>query len=81
MYVMSSYLSLTFSDLIVQAKSGTGKTLVFTVTALESINLSIRRVQVIILAPTREIAFQISDVIRTIGKTMKGMSLSSLLIT
>lgn len=65
-------------DLIVQAKSGTGKTLVFTVTALESININLKRVQAIIIAPTREIAIQIADVIRSVGSAMKGLKVSVL---
>ncbi|XP_014290252.1 probable ATP-dependent RNA helicase DDX20 [Halyomorpha halys] len=64
-------------DLIVQAKSGTGKTLVFAITALESISLNIHRVQVIILAPTREIALQIADVIKCIGSCLKGLKVGT----
>ncbi len=43
---------------MVQAKSGTGKTLVFVVSALNMVNLDVHNVQVILLAPTREIAVQ-----------------------
>ncbi|CAH1399522.1 unnamed protein product [Nezara viridula] len=64
-------------DLIVQAKSGTGKTLVFAITALESISLNINRVQVIIVAPTREIALQITDVINCIGSSLKGLKVGT----
>ncbi|XP_026738514.1 probable ATP-dependent RNA helicase DDX20 [Trichoplusia ni] len=53
-------------DLLLEAKSGTGKTAVFTIIALEKISLEIG-VQTIILAPTREIAYQICDVIKQIG--------------
>ncbi|KAI8380812.1 P-loop containing nucleoside triphosphate hydrolase protein [Blakeslea trispora] len=57
-------------DLIAQAKSGTGKTVVFSVIALEAINTAIRFPQVIIMAPTREIAVQIRDVVRHLGALM-----------
>ncbi|XP_005097858.1 uncharacterized protein LOC101848815 [Aplysia californica] len=57
-------------DLIVQAKSGTGKTCVFTVVALESIDSTTACVQTLVLAPTREIAQQIQSVVNTIGSTM-----------
>ena len=57
-------------DLIAQAKSGTGKTCVFDVIALESLNLNVRQPQVLIVAPTREIANQIQSVISRIGKYM-----------
>lgn len=54
-------------DLIGQAKSGTGKTCVFSVIALEAIDASMDTLQAIILAPTREIASQIHDVISSIA--------------
>lgn len=72
--VVIHYFGPTVVDLIVQAKSGTGKTLVFGLTALESVDMEIKRTQVIIIAPTREIAVQIADVIETIGKPCKGIS-------
>jgi len=54
--------------LIVQAKSGTGKTCVFTVISLEHILLSnSKALQALILAPTREVALQIVGVIKSIG--------------
>lgn len=63
-------LALLGVDLLIQAKSGTGKTLVFSITALEFLQSmedpSIIRTQVIILAPTREIAQQIVQVIKSI---------------
>ena len=52
-----------------QAKSGTGKTCVFTVIALEYIlSTNSRALQALILAPTREVALQICSVIRSIGQ-------------
>ncbi|XP_076064201.1 uncharacterized protein LOC143038623 [Oratosquilla oratoria] len=57
-------------DLLVQAKSGTGKTLVFTILALESVNTSSSACQVLIIAPTREIAVQITQVINEVGLCM-----------
>jgi ATP-dependent RNA helicase DDX20 len=60
-------------DLIAQAKSGTGKTVVFGVITLESINIASKLPQVMIVAPTREIAVQIRDVIRNLGQGMNGL--------
>ncbi|XP_078676643.1 uncharacterized protein LOC144913680 [Branchiostoma floridae x Branchiostoma belcheri] len=60
-------------DLIVQAKSGTGKTCVFAVIALESLVLETYSTQVLVLAPTREIAVQIHDVLVSIGQAMSGL--------
>jgi ATP-dependent RNA helicase DDX20 len=60
-------------DLIAQAKSGTGKTCVFSVILLENIDTSVNVPQAMVLAPTREIAVQICNVIRTIGKYVNGL--------
>ncbi|GAN04193.1 DEAD box polypeptide 20 [Mucor ambiguus] len=60
-------------DMIAQAKSGTGKTVVFGVITLEAINLVIAQPQAIIIAPTREIAIQIRDVVRNLGRFMPSL--------
>ena len=62
-------------DVIAQAQSGTGKTGAFTVAALQSVDVSIAKTQVLILAPTRELAKQIHDVISGIGAMMTGLTL------
>lgn len=60
-------------DLLLEAKSGTGKTVVFSIIALEKLNLN-NGLQVMILTPTREIAAQICDVIKQIGSHHKGLN-------
>ncbi|XP_030640746.1 putative ATP-dependent RNA helicase DDX20 [Chanos chanos] len=60
-------------DLIVQAKSGTGKTCVFATIALESLVSENTATQVLVLAPTREIAVQIHSVIMAIGCAIEGL--------
>ena len=45
-------------DLVVQSKSGTGKTLVYASTILNMVNLDIAAVQALVICPTREIAVQ-----------------------
>ncbi|KAM6218195.1 putative ATP-dependent RNA helicase DDX20 [Rhynchocyon petersi] len=60
-------------DLIVQAKSGTGKTCVFSTIALDTLILENLSTQILILAPTREIAVQIHSVITAIGVKMEGL--------
>ncbi|CAK1556309.1 unnamed protein product [Leptosia nina] len=60
-------------DLILEAKSGTGKTVVFSTIALELLNLQ-KGLQVIIVTPTREIAAQICDVIKQIGSHFEGLT-------
>jgi len=54
-------------DLIAQAQSGTGKTGTFTIGSLARIDPSVKAVQVLCLAPTRELAQQIEIVAGAIG--------------
>ncbi|KAB0796234.1 hypothetical protein PPYR_10295 [Photinus pyralis] len=61
-------------DLILQSKSGTGKTLIFAIIALEMIQTAIDHPQVLIIAPTREIADQICSVITAIGRHIPDLS-------
>ncbi|KAJ8410400.1 hypothetical protein AAFF_G00203810 [Aldrovandia affinis] len=60
-------------DLIVQAKSGTGKTCVFATIALDSLIVENLTTQVLVLAPTREIAVQIHSVVMAIGSALEGL--------
>ena len=55
-------------DLVVQAKSGTGKTLVFVISALNMVKMEVNAVQVILIAPTREIAVQGARAILDVAK-------------
>ncbi|GAX76322.1 hypothetical protein CEUSTIGMA_g3768.t1 [Chlamydomonas eustigma] len=55
------------ADLIVQAKSGTGKTITFAIICLERLKLDTKSPQALILAPTREIAIQSEQVIQKIA--------------
>merc|ERR1712088_668585 len=50
-------------DVIAQAQSGTGKTATFAISILQGIDTSIKSVQALVLAPTRELANQIIKVI------------------
>jgi ATP-dependent RNA helicase DeaD len=54
-------------DLIAEAKTGTGKTLAFAIPIVEKIDLNARSVQALILAPTRELAEQVSGEIQKVG--------------
>jgi ATP-dependent RNA helicase DeaD len=55
-------------DVIGQAQTGTGKTAAFGIPMVESIDLDDRRVQGLVLAPTRELAVQISEHISRISR-------------
>lgn len=65
-------LNMLVVDLIIKAKSGTGKTAVFSIIALELINTKKNVVQVLVLAPAREIAVQIETVLQTLGASYEG---------
>lgn len=54
-------------DTIGQAQSGTGKTATFAIAALQLIDYNINNCQVLILAPTRELAQQIQKVVLALG--------------
>uniref|UniRef100_H3CFH6 RNA helicase n=1 Tax=Tetraodon nigroviridis TaxID=99883 RepID=H3CFH6_TETNG len=49
-------------DVIAQAQSGTGKTATFVISILQRIDTSLKETQALILAPTRELAQQVSSV-------------------
>jgi superfamily II DNA/RNA helicase len=63
-------------DMIAQSQSGTGKTGSFTIGSLNSIDLSRHETQVLVLAPTRELASQIHGVYNDLSKYMKGIDIS-----
>lgn len=58
---------LAGGDVIGQARTGSGKTAAFGLPLLQSINTQNRRVQAMVLAPTRELAVQITSEIRKLG--------------
>ncbi|KAK1937551.1 putative eukaryotic translation initiation factor 4A [Babesia divergens] len=58
-------------DTIGQAQSGTGKTATFSIAALQLINYNLMSCQILILAPTRELAQQIQKVVLALGDYLK----------
>ena len=66
-------------DVIAQAQSGTGKTAAFTVGALSRITISDRSNQVLIIAPTHELAQQISTVITGLSELMTGIIIKTII--
>lgn len=55
-------------DFIGQAQTGTGKTAAFTFPLLEKLNFKKKKIQAIILAPTRELANQICEEVKKLSK-------------
>jgi translation initiation factor 4A len=58
-------------DIIGQAQSGTGKTATFVIASLQKIKMNLKATQVLILAPTRELAQQIQKVANALGDYQK----------
>lgn len=59
-------------DLLGQAQTGTGKTAAFALPALSRIDLSKKEPQVLVLAPTRELAIQVAEAFQRYAAHMKG---------
>jgi len=60
------------SDIIGQAQTGTGKTAAFALPLLSKIDVKLRKPQALVLAPTRELAIQVSEAINSYSKYLKG---------
>ena len=58
-------------DLIGQARTGSGKTLAFAVPLTEQCDPSIRRVQALVLVPTRELAIQVAEVTKALCSSQR----------
>ena len=68
-------VALEGKDVIGQAQTGTGKTAAFGIPLLEKITVGVRAVQAVIIAPTRELAIQVSEELYRIGGTFKGVKI------
>ena len=64
-------LALAGKDVIGQAQTGTGKTASFGLPMLQKINLRNRKVQGLVIAPTRELAIQTQEELYRLGKDKK----------
>ena len=60
-------------DMIGRSQTGTGKTLAFGIPAVESVNASSRKVQVLVLCPTRELAMQACAELRKLSRYRPGV--------
>ena len=69
---------LAGKDVIAKAPTGTGKTMAFGIPIIERIDRESEEVQAVILAPTRELAMQITDEMRDIAVCHEGVRLGCL---
>ena len=59
-------------DILGQAQTGSGKTAAFALPLLERINLKKRSPQILVLAPTRELAIQVSEAFQKYAGNLEG---------
>ena len=62
-------------DIIGQAQTGTGKTAAFGIPILQKINTAEKTTQALVLSPTRELAIQVAEELRNLGKYMHGVKI------
>src|SRR5512137_949080 len=61
-------LALAGKDLVVQSRTGTGKTAAFGIPIVEKVDTAREGVQAVVLAPTRELAIQVAQEIADLGR-------------
>ncbi|MBE6114972.1 MAG: DEAD/DEAH box helicase [Erysipelotrichaceae bacterium] len=66
-------LALERKDIIGLAQTGTGKTCAFGLPLLEQIDVTSDKVQAVVVAPTRELAMQITNELRKYSQYMEGI--------
>ncbi|MBO5837974.1 MAG: DEAD/DEAH box helicase [Oscillospiraceae bacterium] len=69
---------LQWKDVIAKAPTGTGKTFAFGIPMIEHIDPELQEVQGLVLAPTRELAIQIGDELRSLLTFFKGVRVAVL---
>ncbi|WP_286233122.1 DEAD/DEAH box helicase [Thalassotalea sediminis] len=65
-------------DVLGEAQTGTGKTAAFSLPALTKIETGVRKPQMLVLAPTRELAIQVAEAIESFAKNIKGLKVATL---
>jgi len=58
-------------DLIAQAQTGTGKTAAFGIPIVDKVNPKKKKIQALVLVPTRELAIQVAKELKDLGKNKK----------
>ncbi len=65
-------------DVLAQSQTGTGKTAAFALPILSKVNVNQRRTQVLVLAPTRELAIQVAKSFSSYGAHLSGFSIAAI---
>ncbi len=69
---------MQWKDVIAKAPTGTGKTFAFGIPMIEHVDINCEQVQGLILAPTRELAIQIGDELRSLLTYYQGIRVAVL---
>ena len=67
------YMLTHDNDLVALAQTGTGKTAAFGLPILNMVNVEQRKIQSLVLAPTRELCIQIANDIKNFASKMRGV--------
>jgi len=65
-------------DLLAQAQTGTGKTTTFALPILSHVDLGVKSPQALIIAPTRELAIQVSQSFKNYGKDLNKLRVTTI---
>jgi ATP-independent RNA helicase DbpA len=71
-------IMLSGSDVIAQAKTGSGKTAAFALSLLNTLDVENFAVQALVLCPTRELAEQVSQVLRQLARLIPNVKIINL---
>ena len=63
---------LSGRDLVGQAQTGTGKTAAFALPLLSLLDVSVKQPQLLVLAPTRELAIQVAEACKSYARNLSG---------
>ena len=69
---------LSGRDVLGMAQTGSGKTAAFSLPLLNNINPDLRAPQILVLAPTRELAVQVAEAMTEFSKHMRGVNVVAL---
>lgn len=69
---------LAGKDVIGQAQTGTGKTAAFAIPVIENTHIENKKVQTLVLCPTRELAIQVTAEFKKIAQFMEGIQVVSI---
>lgn len=69
---------LNKKDMLIQAPTGTGKTVAFGIPIIENIDIDLRAIQCVIICPTRELAQQIRKSLHDLTKYKPGIRVQAL---